>query len=262
VNVERNQTIRLGGVFVAALVGMAFAFAQPDSGILAVIRVLVTLPLVFFLPGFALMELFFPPHMLGLTVRATFSIGMSMAAALLGGFLLHATPDGLTPTNWTVLLGGLTLAFELGAVLRHLLGQREITPTDVTIGDMVSRLNLHQIALFILAGALVVGAVYLARESEANRNLPGFTQMWMLPTSGDPQVAEIGITNQEGNPMKFRLQVRHGGQLIDNRPLIELDDGETWTTTVSLSPARTGPVEAVLYRLDQPGEVYRHVTLK
>ena len=256
---KRYQYIRLGGVVVATLLAMGFAFAQPDTGILAVIRVFVVFPLVFFLPGFALLDLFFPSRTLNPTARVMFSIGLSMAITLLGGFLLHQTAGGLNRSNWAVLLGGVTLAFEMGAYTRQLL----IRPVHAPTGDTGTglQLSLHQLALFVLAVAVVVSAIYLARQSEANRDEPGFTQLWAVPVEGSPLLVDLGIRNMEGGPMRFRLQVRHGGQLIDNRPLIVLEDEQTWQTTLRLSPARTGPIEALLYRLDQPDQVYRRVLL-
>jgi hypothetical protein len=257
--VKHNQYIRLGGVFLATLVAMGFALAEPDTGILAVIRVIVVLPLVFFLPGFALMELFFPPRTLNPTARVMFSIGLSMALTLLGGFVLHQTSGGLNRTHWAVLLGGLTLAFEIGVFTRQVLFRPDRVPVEDTGAGL--DLSLHQIALFALTAVIVVSAIYLARQSEANRDEPGFTQLWAVRAEDNPLLVDLGIRNMEGGPMRFRLQVRHGGQLIDNRPLIVLEDGHTWQTTLRLSPARTGPIEALLYRLDQPDQVYRRVLL-
>lgn len=81
------------------------------------IRIVVGLLLVFFLPGFTLMRLLFPrPEELdtemGLLFQVTLGAVMSVVISILVGFILGSpTLKGFTEMNIWLVLGGLTLLF-------------------------------------------------------------------------------------------------------------------------------------------------------
>jgi len=61
----------------------------------------------------------------------------------------------------------------------------------------------------------------------------------------------------DGRPVKV------GGRVVKEWPSIKLEPNASWQATTALSPAppQDATVEALLYRSDQPGAVYRHVEL-
>ncbi len=74
----------------------------PLQGHAVIALSLLALPLVFILPGYALTAALFPRGGLGLAETLTSSIGLSLAAVIVGGVILNLTPEGLTSIAWTM----------------------------------------------------------------------------------------------------------------------------------------------------------------
>jgi uncharacterized membrane protein len=228
-------------VVVGALAAIVMALTcwAPSPG---AARALAALPLVLFLPGYAITAALFPSGALGAAERLLFSVGLSLAAAALGGLLLHWASLGLAAASWAALLGNLTLLACLAALLR-----RRRLPAGET-PRRAPRLTLPQGAQLGMAALLVCGALLLAREGAAAPSGPGFTQLWALPTKGGSQDSvRLGLSNHETRSMRYRLQVVAGGATVDTWPLIALEPGQEWQAIVAL-PAQpsNSTVEAVL----------------
>jgi hypothetical protein len=73
----------------------------------------------------------------------------------------------------------------------------------------------------------------------------------------------LGIQNDEAAADVYRLELRDGDGLIRIWPAIRLEPGQAWgTEIVPPSPGKDeGSLEALLYRSDSPGTVYRRVTV-
>src|SRR6266496_604679 len=80
---------------------------------LPVIGIILSLPLVFVLPGYTLTEALFRKRLLETSHHLVLSIGLSLAIDLLGGLILNLLPIGLKGISWAVLLGLLTTIFSL-----------------------------------------------------------------------------------------------------------------------------------------------------
>src|SRR4051794_12377385 len=101
-----SRRIDLAVVSALALLGLGVALVGSGN---VVLRTLCVLPLVFVLPGYALVAVVFPNGALGYAERILFSVGMSLAIAIFGGLLLNLLPWGLQATPWAILLAGTTL---------------------------------------------------------------------------------------------------------------------------------------------------------
>jgi uncharacterized membrane protein len=237
-------------VSVFAAMAMTLTFRAPES---SPARLLVTLPLALFLPGYALAAALFPGRGLGVPEKLLLSFGLSLAVVVFGGLLLQWTSLGLRPAAWAALLGNITLLASFVALLRC--WHRPVAETAVV------RLTPMQGLQLALAMLLVVGAVQLARDGAAQRRDAGFTQLWMLP-AGDarPDALRLGIGNHEARPMRYKLQVNAGATVVDEWSPITIEPDQQWEMVVTLPAAPPGSpaIEAVLYRLDAPGTVYRH----
>src|SRR3954466_6745140 len=99
-----------------AAVAMTLALLVPESGLG---RAIVALPLVLFVPGYALVAAAFPSGRLGMIERLLFSLGASLAGGAMTGLLLYWTALGLPPAAWAVALGNLTLVASLIALVRR-----------------------------------------------------------------------------------------------------------------------------------------------
>src|SRR5215211_7765462 len=77
-------------------------------------RVMLALPLVLFLPGFALTVILFKRERVGIPERLLLSLGLSVALTALIGLILNWTPWGLQPT---ILADALLVVFVLELVV-------------------------------------------------------------------------------------------------------------------------------------------------
>jgi uncharacterized membrane protein len=216
---------------------------------------LVALPLIFLLPGYSLMAAFFPKAGLGFPETLTFSIGLSLAADIVGGLAINLTPQGLAALPWTIFLASVTLGgCGVAALSRH----RHVEPSPSWSG---LGLSVGQILLLGLSVVVVAGALMLVRDPSVQPSA-SFTELWIRPASVSGQsVFDVGIRNSEPGEMAYRLEVKAGRDLVDEYPSITLSPGETWERVIMFQIPENGNVQAFLYRTDSPTAVYRQVVL-
>src|SRR5262249_13317704 len=240
-----------------AAVAMTLALLAPDVGLA---RALVALPLVLFVPGYAITAAAFPSGRLGAAERLLFSVGASLAVAALCGLMLHWTALGLRPAAWAVALGNVTLVSSLIALAR-----RWRQPAGDPAPPRVAPMTLLGGGLLGLAALLVAGALLIARDGAIHQRATGFTQLWVLPDSAASQDhVRLGVSNREPGQVGYRLLVTASGTIIGSWPRITLGPDEQWEATVALPTAQptAATVEAVLYRLDAPETAYRRVLFR
>jgi len=243
--VRRNAGIIITAGF--ALMGIVFANAGVQTFFL--------LPLVFILPGYALVRALLPGTPLARAEMLVLSLGISFAVSALGGVALHLLPDGLQARAWGTLLGGTTLLACIVGWLRR--------SNRVALNKRQRQLPITtaQIALLVLAFCLLAGAWLLAIHSASNPPVEGFTQLWMLPN--DENSLGLGIASFEKQLTVFRLRIMQDGNLLREWQSIRLMPAETWETTLEFPPnvVSGSAVLAQLYRVSEPDVVYRHVRL-
>jgi uncharacterized membrane protein len=243
----------VAAVALAAGAMTTMLWAQPAPGGLdGALRIFFALPLVLVLPGYALTAALFPGRSLGLAERALFSLGLSLAVAILGGLALHWAPVGLRASSWAVLLGNVTLLGCLVALVRRVRRPAEPAQAGVVFTQT-------QAVALGLAAVIACGALLVARDGALNRRDPGFTQLWVLPAETQAGAAvQLGVANQEAGIVRYRLQLQAGDEVLSAWPSIVLAPNERWQEVVAL-PRADREVEAVLYRLDMPQAPYRQV---
>jgi hypothetical protein len=246
----------LGGLLIASIGAFLVWFDIQ----LPVLRLVFTLPLVLFIPGYMLTAALVPPQALGRTERMLLSLGLSLAAAGIGALLLDRTPWGLQARSWILYLSALTLCAGLAAIVRRwksARGEARGKTSAVSAGP-----TILQGILLGLAALVTVAAVALASRPAPARGDQGYTLMWMLPAQGSNSGdVRVGLRSMELTPTRYRLEMVDQGQVVQEWPEIELKTGETWETVAALPVKESGggPVEARLYRLDDQGSVYRRV---
>jgi hypothetical protein len=125
------------------------------------------------------------------------------------------------------------------------------------------KLEWSQWTLLGLAALLTVSAVTLARTPPPTTGVLGYTLLWITPAvdANTPGV-RLGMSSSELQTTHYRLRVTLDSRLFLDLPDITLEPGGKWERLIappSGQPVRI--VEAVLYRMDEPGTVYRRVTL-
>jgi Protein of unknown function (DUF1616) len=219
----------------AALVTGLIAGGGPG---LAWLRVLAGVPLVLVLPGYALTAFGLPARsprgFSPVLWRGLWTVGLSLAVAVLGGLLLNLTPAGLTRVSWAILLAGVTmLALAVAAWLRNRSpgrgrGRRSSRPTWATAGYTAG----YTAAALALAGA----ATWLAVASGGWQPTPAFAQLWLLPSTTGATTATLGVRSAYPDARAFRLVLKNGTRQ-EGAWDFTLTPGQTWRRTI---PAPAG----------------------
>jgi uncharacterized membrane protein len=269
---------------------MCFAVSGASGALLSnsprLVGVLLAIPLVFILPGYTLTQVLFrkrsadthstssnglilqPQLKIGQPFGAVdlivCSLGLSLVIDVTIGLLLNLLPIGLQWQSWTLSLGLVTALFSLLAAFlrqRQPVKKRAIARWHITFKEYV----LLGSALAVIALALWLSII---RLPPAVQSQPGFTQFWMLSSTqaNNSCAVLIGAYSFEAVPTTYRIQVTSNGRQVASWPSITLTTQQEWSHLVLVSPAVGGSavVDAQLYRLDQPGVIYRevHVTLR
>ena len=164
------------------------------------------LPLIFFVPGFALVRLFFWK---GTSVEAKFvlSLGMSILVVILLGLLLTLSPIGLTSSTTQASL----IIFALGAVaieagwLHADRKSKGVTPVVSEHKEEASGGKMDKVVVAMIATALVVSAISLGLIVTAK--YPSRTYFAMTDENGS---ADIDVTQNVGGNITLVLHVKNG----------------------------------------------------
>ncbi|SRR6266568_7932225 len=226
-----------------------------------VIGVILTMPLVFFLPGYILTEALFSKRTLIASHHLVLSLALSMAIDIIGGLILNVLPIGLQTLSWAGLLGLLTIVLAiLVAYLRRGKQVNGIKPERL-------RITARQILLFGLAIIVAILSMLYAALGVVQQPHPGFTQLWMLPTvqAGKSCTVRLGVRSFEKTSVAYRVTITINGTQVIPSSLVVLTPQQEWQQLLPIAPGPVNQmyVEANLYRLDKPQNVYRnvHVTL-
>lgn len=283
--VIRQYPFDLAVVSVAAVLAYGIATATPEGN---AVRLLVTFPLVLFLPGYALVSVLFPatertarestsidrqsrgvdvPERLGL------SIALSLAVVPIVGIALPFTQWGFTTVSTAAALCAITVVLaQLGVVRRF----RTPASERFTVSPFASLARLRReenavatassivlvLAIGLAAGALLLGFLVPASTG-------GFTELALYTqTDGgelvageiDDEVAPgesvpvtVSITNQEGEETDYTVVVQE--QVIEDDEVVERERLETLET--SLDDGTTGRGELSVAPTAEEGETVR-----
>jgi Protein of unknown function (DUF1616) len=249
-----RRNLDLWVVMAAAVVGLAAQI----PGMPGVVRAASGLALAVFCPGYALVAALFPGDSLRVPERALLSLGLSLAVAMMGALLFNWLPWGLQTLTGATTAGGVTLAAGLVAAAR-----RRYEPLTAAVVQGVHRLEVRQWALLGLAALVTAGAVIWVRVPRPATGILGYTQLWMLADEQDANRIHLGFRSSELSTTGFRLTVTLDGKLVFDNSDSGLPAGGTWERDFELPGTHAGSlIEAVLYRLDDPGVAYRRVVLQ
>ncbi len=238
--------IAIGG---AAILGLLLLAISPHA-----LQVILSVPLMLFLPGFALTLILFPGDRMDLPYRLALSVGLSIAFSALSGLLLNLTPWGLqTGTLWIALL--LCLAVEIAVLFfTHRTDWRSAIafPSDMNF-------NTRQWIFMGLAALITIMAFQVARTPTSQKGLEGYTLL-SAQAGNTTNTLRLDVRSEEFEQTKYQIKYQYNGSIHEG-PTLELSPGQTWEQIVPI-PVKdlAGKAFTVnLYRLDNPNEVYRHV---
>lgn len=233
---------------IAAAIILLLSDLVTSGTISTVLRIAGGIPLVLVLPGYALSALLLPDrvrpgYISSALWHGMWTVGLSLATAVLGGLLLNLLPAGLTRTSWTIMLAGTTLlALGTGALLRIRRSPAAQPGSPVpgagtlylaSLRRRTARALNGQALVYSVAAALAVGAaIGLAAFTAARQQPAGFAQLWLVPAANRTGRATVGVRNYYARTQRFHVVLQRGSQTVSQWDM-DLPAGNTWTTAVS-----------------------------
>jgi uncharacterized membrane protein len=247
---------------------------------LVIVGILLALPLIFFLPGYTITQTLFrrrssentlnvssnliqrPELKIGHPISGTdqllLSFGLSMAVAVLVGFVLNILPVGLEALSWVLSLGLITLTF---AMIAAILRREDIPAVAKPLRVFISL----QDCIFFTLALLVIASVVWFTVGRPLQPQSSFTQLWMLPVNQTNKACavSIGVQSFESSDETYRVVVSVNKTQINAWSSIELTPQQKWVQTVPVPSNTAGSlyIEAQLYKADKPDVAYRNVHL-
>lgn len=216
------------------------AMAAVDLNLGTLARVLLGVPLVLFLPGYALVSALFPTQVIPAVERLLLALGASIALAIVVGLALALMGVLLTPSSWTVALALLTMIGVVVAWARRL--RHGVTGPGFAFVTM-PRLSALMVVVAVLGAINILVGSNLVAQDQAS---PAPAQLWMVPIPGQPDEAQLGMrAGADGGSYLIRLS-SSGTTLQEFN--IDVAPGQEWVTNVVFAVAvRADPIVARLY---------------
>lgn len=252
------------------------------------IRTVLGLPMVLFLPGYALIAALFPARDdLDGIERIALSFGLSIAVVPLLGLGLNYTPWGIRLVPVLVAISLFTLAMCLVAIWRRRgLGEDAFS---VPFRRMYASLR-HELAAgsqsrldralsIVLVISILLSVVTLIYVVVTPKQGERFTEFYILGPQGmadnyktrlvmgESVDVIVGVVNHEYQLVNYSLEIR-----LDNKSMevpenfrhMSLGHNATWEQPLSFTPPVTGndmKLQYLLYREDNTSEPYRDLHL-
>lgn len=184
--------------------------------------------------------------------RVLIGTGLALMLPIFGGLGMWAAGISLRRAAWLGLFaGGTVVGIVVLAIVR-----RKSEPSDpATRAKIKIKLPVRH-ALIYGAAAVIAGAtVVIAVISSDRQSQPGYTQLWMSPDKNEA-VASLGVNNQQGGTVVYRLQLLKKGKVSATWNLT-LTNGQTWQRDIPYTSKYA--LNANLYRLPNLNDPYRTV---
>lgn len=216
----------------------------------------VALPLLFFLPGYAVAAAIFARGRIPLRHLLVLSVGLSLAILALGALPLNYLPGGVRAGWWALLLVIVVFAAARAAAIRR--PSRRAAPNP----SWRPRLDPAKTALCAGGGLAILAAIVLAFTPVGAKDALGYTQMWIQPLQGAKTGVEIGVGSGEQRDASYRLWVKFGNGEPPQGRYFKLAPGETRTIRLLTEeqPAASEQIRAALFKQGGPGRAYRRVS--
>ncbi len=252
-----SRVTRYPGRDLIALAGASLVslglMALPVDGL---VKALLLVPLVLFIPGYALAAAMFPAATLGRGERLVYAFSLSVGAAALGG-LTWQLAFGLGRFGWAAILTAVTLA---SCVVAHR-RRAALQPGRLSTSPRLTGLGAATVVGLLAAVALAVFAVRTAIDGlQDQRAESNFTALWIVPSEdGAGSRIEVGVANHQSAIHRYRLVVTGAG-----RTLREWEGrlGARAQLELGVEPARIPAGARLVVSLYRDGALYRRAKLQ
>ena len=262
------------------LLGLIALGVQGLPAPLPILRLLLGLLFVLFVPGYTLQAALFPRRDdLDGPERLALSFGLSIAIIPPIALVLDKLPWGIRLWPIVAVEGSFIALCSLTAWVRRRQLPREerfswVVEVDLkgwwAVQDRTSRV-LYGILALALATASISALAIVILPKPGER----FTEFYILGPEGlaenypreaivgQPLTVTVGITNREGAPAEYRVEVHNGQHLIGEAGPVYLEPGETDERPVTFKPTEVGDDVKVMFLLYRDGgdKPYRSLRL-
>ncbi|WP_319507340.1 DUF1616 domain-containing protein [uncultured Methanolobus sp.] len=252
------------------------------------LRTALGLPMVLFLPGYALIAALFPARDdLDGIERIALSFGLSIAVVPLIGLGLNYTPWGIRLLPILISLSSFTIIMALVAVHRRkdLADCAFVVPFEEIYDSIRAEVTskpesrLDRILSIILILSILASVVTLAYVVVTPKQGEKFTEFYILGPDGmadgyntELKAGEnvdviVGIVNHEYSVVNYSLELwldNDSMEMPESLRHISIAHNRTWEKPISFVPAVTGTdmkLQYLLYREDNMTEPYRDLHL-
>lgn len=271
----QTMDLILIGILTATLAPI-IALASPPAAVSAGLG----LPLLLFMPGYAVVAALFPGNRsLEPVERIVLSLALSLAIVVLVGLALNYTPGGVRRESVVASLALLTMA----AAAAGLLHRRWLPP------ELRFRIDLLPAAPRRINPALLAGlgtAAALAAAAPAALALIGiphlapqgiheeFSEFYLLGAGGGPPElpsalplgetasVRLAIVNREESAAAYSVSLLVNHQPAPELPAVPLRPGERWEGAASFTLSTAGPRQLVEFVLRRDGRSSPYRTLQ
>jgi uncharacterized membrane protein len=269
---EKYKKLPADLLIISVLVLFAFVFALTPVFEGTFIKIVLGLPLVLFIPGYALLAALFPKkNDLGAIERFALSFGLSIAVVSLLGLLLNFT-FGIKLVSVLFTLFIYTVILTLVTVYRREKlseGERFTVPLyrlyeiiDNEINTDRSRADKILTGILIFSIVLSIGMLFFVITIPKTGER--FTEFYILDQSGKagnyptilkynfPSEILVGVVNHEYTPINYTVQIALDKNVLSDT-LFRLDNNQTWEKNITFVPNKEGnntKLEFWLYKED------------
>jgi hypothetical protein len=237
------------------LLGMAAAGTVAVILLVSAGRVLIALALVFYIPGYSILQLF-GRDPTATTGQILYACALSLGVVIIGGFFLHLS-GSMTPVQWAILLIAVSaIAF------RYRAPRDAQKPVELPHSQNAWHVSASEALMIAGAVILAISALAIDRREAAAHSEFKYSEFWMVPQNpGKPNVLTIGVKNEEGQPASYDVEYMTGGQFAGHLPSFRLAPGEVWASELNaaIRPDQVQRVEAWLFKNGDHHTVYRRV---
>lgn len=242
----RNNHLDLfvaAGVALLASLAVAAHLPTPVTVVLGIC--------LFFAPGYVWSEVILNHRLPGVE-RVAVAAGVSLLVPIFGGFAAYAAGIPLHRPAWVAILATATIIGVVAAVI----ARRGTAPAVEPRRARNRRLPVLHIVIYGAAAVVAIGAIGLSVVSADAQKYPGYTQLWMTPIKSEPAKASLGVLNQQGAAVRYRLKLMVKGKVTSTWNLT-LANGQTRQFTIPYTLKNSEVAD--LYQLPDVTHPYREV---
>ena len=239
-----------------------------------IMRMILGLPFVLFLPGYASMVALYP-RKIGITgiERVALSFGLSITIVSLIGLIMNYSQWGIRLESMLYTIASIMLITSIITWFR----QRRLSKVErfdikfrlalPSWGSNARDKALSIILVLTIVGALGVMGYVLAAPKVGER----FTEFYVLNQEGAvadyPEALRIneqaelivGIINNEYGVVSYQIEVRLNGVRNSQIGPITLGHGDKWEETIVITPSNVGTKQKVEFFLYRDGELKQYL---